>query len=141
MSKNEFTSFITEFNKFQGRMDEFKSNTERRLNEYGVKLSTIEKDVSTVCMDHEAIAVMFAQVKENQNKQQETNIKQEGKNMDTNNWQGRQDKSIQNLENKTDFIEYKISTKDMAKIVTALAAVLVPTVSLIIFILDKVLGL
>jgi len=88
-----FNAFISDFKQFQGQMLEFKSTTERRLYDNGLKLITIESEMQKpkLCPSHESLLTMIATVKNGETRQSETNAKVEVK-------QQSQDKSISDVE-------------------------------------------
>ena len=106
-----FNAFISDFKQFQGQMLEFKSTTERRLYDNGLKLTQIEKDITAprLCPSHESLLTMIATMKNGEVKQNETNTKVEVK-------QVQQDKGITDLEKKTDIQEFKLNWKQKTQL-------------------------
>jgi hypothetical protein len=133
MSKSNdktFTEAVTEFNKFQGKMEESKTNIERRLSEISIKLIAIEAAANVAMKDHEKVEVMFQGVQADTVRQQTTNVNQGNENTAMGKWQKDQDSSIQHLEAQKQTIEYKMSGKDLAKLLGIMSAVMLPSLSL-----------
>ena len=126
MDDAAFNAFISDFKQFQGQMLEFKSTTERRLYDNGVKLTQIEKDMQTpkLCPSHESLLTMIASIKNGEAKQSETNAKVEIK-------QVQQDKGINDLEKKSILVEYKLSLIDTAKISAMSAVITIPLLEVV----------
>ena len=101
-----FNAFISDFKQFQGQMLEFKSTTERRLYDNGLKLTQIEKEMQAprLCPSHESMLTMIASTKNGEARQNTTNI-----NVDAE--QKTQNKDIIALEKKTDIQEFKLNWK------------------------------
>jgi hypothetical protein len=140
MSKSNdktFTEAVTEFNKFQGKMEESKTNIERRLSEISIKLIAIEAAANVAMKDHEKVEVMFQGVQADTVRQQTTNVNQGNENTAMGKWQKDQDSSIQHLEAQKQTIEYKMSGKDFAKLLGIMSAVMLPSVAVITFVIIR----
>lgn len=139
MSSDEkkIINFINDFLLFQGKMSEFKDNTERRLFETNMKLSSIERDVTTIMLDHKSVTEMYNTLKNDMTEQDIVNINQEDKNISMNTWQKGQDNNIRDLQEKGRTIELRINNHDLAKVALLVTAIATPILAIIQIIIGR----
>lgn len=133
---DEMRKFITDFTKFQGRMEHFEETTNAWYKDTNIRLTNMESLMSELRSLRESL-MQINQI------QSQFNLGQENKNVKMAEWQGKQDNRLGGLEEQdkvseehSKFIEYKISNRDFGKILLGVAALIAAIVPIFTFIIE-----
>lgn len=133
----EIRKFVADFNKFMGRMEKFEESTETWMRDTNSRLTNIETEVQNpkFCGAHESLIHMLSIQKDVEQRQTSVNTSQENKNIKQNEWQGKQDKEIRDIQEQDraqdKIIEFKLNkTQEIQLTVASVVSVLLGIITI-----------